>query len=123
MPADGLPDDDDTPEYQRRMFADDPGYRDRFYVKPDPIQPMQPIAGPNSIAHKLQPPSRVVKNMDRLRHDEMASWTGIAALRNLVDDTMPEDQQAVVDAGAAEPARPSLRGVQAAGHCRTWTSR
>lgn len=115
------PDDTETPEYQRRMFADDPGYRDRFFVKPEPVQPLPPISGPNSIAPRIQPPSRVVKNMHRLRHDEMASWTGIAALRNLVDDTLPEDQQAVVDAGACEAiiqtmqAWPDHAGIQVSG--------
>ena len=62
-------------------FSDDPTFRDRYYVKEPPIQPMPPIAGPNSIAHKLMPPKQVVKNMNRLRHDEFASWNGIAALR------------------------------------------
>ena len=103
------------------MFKDDPTYRERFYVQPEPIQPMPPIAGPNSIAPRLQPPKQVVRNMNRLRHDEMASWNGIAALRNLVDDTMPEDQQAVVDAGAAEAiiatmqAWPEHAGIQVSG--------
>ena len=108
-------------DYKAPMFKDDPTFRDRFYVKPEPIQPMPPIAGPNSIAPKLMPPKQVVKNMNRLRHDEMPSWNGIAALRNLVDDTMPEDQQAVVDAGAAEAiiatmqAWPDHAGIQVAG--------
>ena len=103
------------------MFSDDPTFRDRYYVKEPPIQPMPPIAGPNSIAHKLMPPKQVVKNMNRLRHDEFASWNGIAALRNLVDDTMPEDQQNVVDAGAAEAiiatmqAWPDHAGIQVCG--------
>merc|ERR1719238_416467 len=94
---------------------------DRFYVKPQPIEPMPPISGPNSIAHKIMPPKQVVRNMNRLRHDEMASWNGIAALRNLVDDTMPEDQQAVIDAGAAEAiistmqAWPDHAGIQVSG--------
>jgi len=43
----------------------------------------------------------VVRNMERLRHDQMASWNGLAAIRNLVDDTQPEVQQRVVNAGAA----------------------
>ena len=103
------------------MLKDDASLRDRFYKKEEPIQPMPPIAGPNSIAPKLMPPKQVVRNMNRLRHDEMASWNGIAALRNLVDDTMPEDQQAVVDAGAAQAilatmqAWPDHAGIQVAG--------
>jgi len=108
-------------KYGEKMFRDDPSFKDRFYVRPEPITPMPPISGPNSIAHKIMPPARVVKNMHRLQHDEMASWNGIAALRNLVDDTMPEDQQAVVDAGAAEAimatmqAWPDHAGIQVAG--------
>lgn len=104
-----------------RMFKEDPAIRDKFYKPAEAIEPMPPIAGPNSIAPKLMPPKQVVKNMDRLRHDEMASWNGIAALRNLVDDTMPEDQQAVVDAGGAEAiiatmqAWPDHAGIQVAG--------
>ena len=113
--------DEDLPEYHRRGFADDPGYRQRFFSQPEPIEPMPAISGPNSIAHKIQPPLRVVKNMHRLRHDEMASWTGIAALRNLVDDTQPEVQQDVMDAGAAEAiiatmqAWPDHAGIQVCG--------
>ena len=88
---------------------------------PEPIQPMPPSAGTNSISPKIMPASQVVKNMDRLRHDTMASWSGIAALRNLVDDTMPEDQQTVVDAGAARAiietmqAFPDHAGIQVCG--------
>ena len=44
-------------DYAKRFFEDDPGLRDRFYVKPEPIEPMPPIAGPNSVAHKYMPPS------------------------------------------------------------------
>jgi len=108
-------------KYENKMFRDDPTLKDRFYVKPDPVAPIPPVSGPNSVAAKVQPPSRVVKNMNRLRHDEMASWSGIAALRNLVDDTMPEDQQAVLDAGAAEAiiatmeAWPDHAGIQVSG--------
>jgi len=108
-------------DFREPMFKDDPTLRDRFYVKPEPINPMPPISGPNSIAPKLMPPKQVVRNMHRLRHDEMASWNGIAALRNLVDDTLPEDQQNVVDAGAAEAiiatmqAWPDHAGIQVAG--------
>lgn len=109
------------PKYESKMFRDDPTFKDRFYVKPDHVAPIPPMSGPNSVAAKVQPPSRVVKNMNRLRHDEMASWSGIAALRNLVDDTMPEDQQAVIDAGAAEAiiatmqAWPDHAGIQVSG--------
>ena len=91
------------------------------YKKPDAIMPMMPIAGPRSIAHRIQPAWRVVKNMARLRHDELASHTGVAALRNLADDTMPEDQQKVIEAGAIEAviaamqAHPNYAGIQVAG--------
>ena len=88
-------------EYTKKFLEDDPRLRERFYVKPEPITPVPPVAGPNSIAAKLMPPKHVVRHMERLRHDEFASWNGIAALRNLVADTPPEDQQAVIDAGAA----------------------
>ena len=109
------------PEYAKRFFEDEPCLRDRFYLKPDPFEPMPPIAGPNSVAHKYMPPEQVVRNMERLRHDEMASWNGIAALRNLVDDTMPEVQQRVIDAGAAATiiatmqAWPDHEGIQVCG--------
>ena len=110
------PDDSMTPEYQRRMFADEPGFRDRFYVQPESESEPATLVAP-----QIQPPSRVVKNMQRLQHDEMASWTGIAALRNFVVDAPPEDQQAVVDAGAAEAiiqtmrAWPDHAGIQVSG--------
>jgi len=106
------------PEYAKKFFEDDPRLRERFFVKPEPITPMPPISGPNSIAAKLMPPKQVVRHMDRLRHDEFASWNGIAALRNLVADTLPEDQQAVIDAGAAAAiiktmqAHPDHAGIQ-----------
>jgi len=90
-------------------------------IKPDPILPMPPIAGPRSIAHRIQPAWRVVKNMTRLRNDELCSHTGIAALRNLMDDTLPELQQKALDAGAIEAiiaamqAHPNCAGIQVAG--------
>ena len=86
-----------------------------------PIQPLPPIAGPNSIASRLQPAPSIVEDMRRLHDDEMASWTGVAAIRNLVDDAMPDDQQAVVAAGAAEAviatmnAWPEHPGIQVTG--------
>jgi len=108
-------------DYRAPMFKDDPHLRDQFYVKPEPITPMPPMSGPNSIAPKLMPPKQVVRNMNRLRHDEMPSWNGIAAIRNLVDDTLPEVQQDVLDAGAVEAiiatmqAWPDHSGIQVAG--------
>jgi len=108
-------------DYRAPMFKDDPHLRDQFYVKPEPITPMPPMSGPNSIAPKLMPPKQVVRNMNRLRHDEMPSWNGIAAIRNLVDDTLPEVQQDVLDAGAVEAiiatmqAWPYHSGIQVAG--------
>jgi len=110
-----------NPEYAKKFFEDDPRLRERFYVKPEEVRPPPPLSGPNSIAAKIMPPKQVVRNMDRLRHDEFASWNGIAALRNLVADTMPEDQQAVVDAGAATAiiktmqAWPQHAGIQVSG--------
>jgi hypothetical protein len=79
------------------------------------------MAGPSSVAHTLQSPEQVVRNMDRLRHEEMPSWNGIAALRNLIDDTQPEVQQRVVEAGAAASiiatmqAWPDHAGIQVCG--------
>ena len=112
----GWADDDESARTQADLRKDP-----RYYVQPPPIHPMPPIAGPNSIAPKIQPADRVVKNMNRLRHDEMPSWTGIAALRNLVDGTLPDDQQKVVDSGGAEAiiatmqAWPDHAGIQVAG--------
>ena len=108
-------------DWRAGMFKDDPGFLDKFYVKPEPVTPMPPMSGPNSIAHKIQSPKQIVRNMARLRHDEMPSWNGIAALRNLVDDTMPEVQQDVMDQGAAEAiiatmqAWPDHPGIQVSG--------
>ncbi|KAL1508509.1 hypothetical protein AB1Y20_004610 [Prymnesium parvum] len=90
-------------------------------LKPSAEIPIPPIAGPRSIAHRIQPAWRVVKNMERLRHDELAVHTGVAALRNLADDTLPEEQQKVVEAGAIEAviaamqAHPSCAGLQVCG--------
>jgi len=110
------------PAGRRNMHKDDPTFEKRFYVNPEPSTPQMPaLSGPNSIAHKIMPPKMVVKQMGRLRHDEMPSWNGIAALRNLVDDTQPEVQQDVVDAGAAEAiiatmqAWPDHAGIQVSG--------
>ena len=89
--------------------------------KPEPIFPMPPIAGPRSIAHRIQPAWQVVRNMARLRNDELCSHTGVAALRNLVDDTLPELQQKAIEAGAIEAiisamqAHPNYAGIQVAG--------
>jgi len=108
-------------DYGKKFYEDDPYLRDRFYVKPEPVEPMPPIAGPNSVAHKYMPPEQVVRNMERLRHDEMASWNGIAAIRNLVDDTQPEVQQRCIDAGCAASiiasmqAWPDHAGIQVCG--------
>ncbi len=115
----GWADDDESARTQADLRKDP-----RYYVQPPPIHPMPPIAGPNSIAPKIQPADRVVKNMNRLRHDEMPSWTGIAALRNLVDGTLPDDQQKVVDSGGAEAiiatmqAWPDHAGIQVAADAR-----
>ncbi|KAL3918632.1 MAG: hypothetical protein SGPRY_005938 [Prymnesium sp.] len=89
--------------------------------KPQPAVQIPPIAGPRSIAHRIQPASRVVSHMARLRHDPLASHTGISALRNLSDDTQPEEQTKVIEAGAVEAvisamqAHPSYAGLQVAG--------
>lgn len=92
--------------------------RSRIYANPEPNESM---AGPSSVAHTLQSPEQVLRNMERLRHEEMPSWNGIAALRNLIDDTQPEVQQRVVEAGAASSiiatmqAWPDHAGIQVCG--------
>lgn len=84
---------------------------DKSMIKyPDYETPVPTLGGPNSVAAELQPPKWPVKNIYRfVGRDEMGVWNAIAALRNLVDNTMPEDQQLVVEAGAAEAIIHAMR--------------
>ena len=57
--------------------------------------------------------------MYRLKDDDLAVHTGIAALRNMVDDTQPEDQALVV-AGWIKPDGTTVSSAQAIVDAMSW---